>query len=231
MAFKILVVDDERAIAEILKYNLEKEQYEVILAFDGEDALEKVRSSSPDLVILDIMLPGKDGFQVCREIRSQSRLPIIMLTAKESEIDKVVGLEMGADDYITKPFGTQEFLARVKAVLRRTAPQDSFLQERLVFGEIEIDLNLRDVYKQGEAIDLTFREFSLLYYLARNQGHVFSREKLLNDVWGYSFAGEERTVDVTIRRLREKIENNPADPEYICTKRGVGYYFRRKEDV
>ncbi len=227
MSDKILVVDDERSIGEILQYSLEKEGYEAELVFDGEEALHKINQEDFDLVLLDIMLPGKDGFQVCQEIRTyHSKIPVIMITAKEEEVDKVVGLELGADDYITKPFSVREVVARVKAVLRRSHESSQASGSRLRLGDIEVDFNTMEAFKGGKLIELTFREFALLTFLMQRQNHVFSREKLLNEVWGYDYTGEERTVDVMIRRLREKIEDNPADPEYICTKRGVGYYFR-----
>lgn len=225
---KILVVDDERPIAEIIKYNLMKEGHVVEMAGDGEEALNKIFAGNYDLVLLDVMLPEKDGFQVCREIRDKKkRLPIIMLTARETEIDKILGLELGADDYITKPFSTRELLARVKAVLRRWE-QDS-PEGRVKYGRLEVDMDTMEVRKDGQPVELSFREYSLLVCLMKRKKHVYSRERLLDEVWGYSFAGEERVVDVMIRRLREKIEDDPADPQYICTRRGVGYYFRADE--
>ncbi len=226
MSRKILVVDDERSIAEIIKYSLEKEGFQVVLAFNGIEALEKVSEEKPDLIILDIMLPHKDGLQVCKEVRAANDIPIIMLTAKETEIDKIVGLELGADDYVTKPFSSREVIARVKAILRRSAGE---LEKSDIIrcGDLEIDTGLMELYQNGRKIDLTVKEFSLLLFLVRNQGRVFSREKLLNRVWGYDYIGEARTVDVTVRRLREKLERAPAKPEYIYTKRGAGYYFRR----
>ncbi len=229
---KILVVDDERPIAEILKYNLEKEGHQVILAFDGEEALQRVQSDEPDLIILDIMLPKKDGFTVCREIRSQREVPIIMLTARETELDKVLGLELGADDYVTKPFSAREVSARVKAILRRTSHNTGHVKagekKTLSHGGLTVDLDEMKVYNQGTAVELTYREFSLLVYMMRRPGHVFTRQHLLNHVWGYDYIGDERTVDVTVRRLREKLERKPAHPEYIHTKRGVGYFFKRE---
>lgn len=231
MAEKILVVDDEKPIVEILKYNLEKEGYRVITAFDGEEAINKVRAENPDLIILDIMLPIKDGFAVCREIRSKWDIPIIMLTAKEMEMDKVYGLELGADDYVTKPFSAREVTARVKAILRRSITKEdhsSHGQNRLMVGSITVDRDEVRVYNQGEPVELTLREFNLLVFLMMKPGYVYSREQLLNQVWGYDYIGDERTVDVTIRRLREKLEINPAKPDYIQTKRGVGYFFRRR---
>lgn len=231
---KILVVDDEQPIADILKFNLEKEGYEVICAYDGEQAVELAFSESPDLILLDLMLPKKDGMDVCREVRSKRNTPIIMLTAKDSEIDKVLGLEMGADDYVTKPFGTRELLARVKAHLRRqqqtpptTAPeQGTQPQTGLRIHKLLIDPDMFVVYKDGEGLDLTHREFELVYYMARNTGKVMTREHLLQAVWGYDYYGDVRTVDVTIRRLREKLEDDPSRPEYIMTRRGLGYVMR-----
>lgn len=229
MPARILVVDDERPIAEILKYNLEKEGYEVVLAYDGEEALERLEQDHPDLVLLDIMLPKKDGFTVCREIRAQKKaIPIIMLTARETEIDKVLGLELGADDYVTKPFSARELLARVKAILRRTQAPGADVNKQLHCGDLVVDLDTVQVFNRGRPVELTPKEFSILSVLMERAGHVFNRQQLLNQVWGYDYFGDERTVDVTIRRLREKIEINPAEPEYIHTKRGVGYFFRQK---
>jgi two-component system response regulator VicR len=227
----ILVVDDERPLAEILKYNLEREGFTVLLAFDGEEALRRVKQDAPDLIILDIMLPKKDGFTVCREIRAVKETPIIMLTAKETELDKVLGLELGADDYVTKPFSAREISARVKAILRRSrvtarAAGDS---KRLFHGNLVVDLDKMEVSNRGKAVELTHREFTLLVELMQRPGHIFNRQQLLNLVWGYDYIGDERTVDVAVRRLREKLELNPTAPEYIHTKRGVGYYFRRRE--
>ncbi len=227
MSAKILVVDDERPIAEILKYNLEKEGYGVILAYDGEEALERLEQDLPDLILLDIMLPKKDGFAVLREIRAHKKdIPIIMLTARETEVDKVLGLELGADDYVTKPFSAREVAARIKAILRRTRLGEKEYQ--LCFGELVVDLDAVQAFNRGRPVELTPKEFSLLEVLSRRPGHVFSRQQLLNQVWGYDYFGDERTVDVTIRRLREKLETNPAEPEFIHTKRGVGYYLRQK---
>ncbi len=231
MTEKILIVDDEKPIVEILKYNLEKEGYRVVTAFDGEEALNMVEAENPDVIVLDIMLPVKDGFTVCREIRSSREVPIIMLSAKEMEMDKVLGLELGADDYVTKPFSAREVTARVKAILRRSKVKDKlsdYDKGKLVVGKITVDRDEVQVYNQGKPVDLTQREFNLLVYLMIKPGFVFSREQLLDQVWGYDYIGDDRTVDVTVRRLREKLEKNPARPEYIHTKRGVGYYFRRK---
>jgi two-component system response regulator VicR len=226
---KILIVDDEKPIVEILQYNLEKEGYLVHTAYDGEEALRMVEENNPDLIVLDIMLPKKDGFTVCREIRATRDIPIIMLTAKELETDKVLGLELGADDYVTKPFSAREITARIRAILRRSdaggkSPQTE--QGKLSIGPVTVDRDRVQVYYQGQPVELTLREYNLLLFLMNRPGFVFSREQLLNQVWGYEYVGEERTVDVTVRRLREKLENNPAKPEIIHTKRGVGYYFK-----
>ncbi|NLZ39573.1 MAG: response regulator transcription factor [Firmicutes bacterium] len=231
MRGKILVVDDEKPIAEILRYNLEQEGYEVSVAYDGLAALQQARSWQPDLILLDIMLPKKDGFAVCRDIRRFSNVPIIMLTAKDTELDKVLGLEIGADDYVTKPFSAREVLARVKALLRRVQKTEDMRGEILVCQDLQVDTGRMEVQKAGKVIDLTYREYLLLAYLMRNAGYVISRQKLLEEVWGYDFYGDERTVDVTIRRLREKIEDNPSDPQYILTKRGVGYLMGQKRNV
>ncbi|WP_442602485.1 response regulator YycF [Paenibacillus sp. KN14-4R] len=232
MQGKVLVVDDEQPIAEIIKFNLEKEGYEVICAFDGGSAVELAFSEQPDLILLDWMLPVKDGMDVCREIRAKMHTPIIMLTAKDSEIDKVLGLEMGADDYVTKPFGTRELLARVKAQLRRQAKLDQTVNETsepsqgIRLHGIFIDTDTYVVFKDEQPLDLTHREFELIHYLARNAGKVMTREHLLQAVWGYEYFGDVRTVDVTIRRLREKLETDPSKPELIVTRRGLGYMMR-----
>lgn len=224
-----MVVDDERSIADILKFNLEKEGYEVDLAFDGEEAIEKVYNGNPDLILLDIMLPKKDGFQVLKEIRMDFKTPVLMLTAKEEEVDKILGLELGADDYITKPFSMRELMARVKANLRRIefAGGESDNGEILEVGNLSINFSKYEVKKNGQVTELTLREFELLKFLASNMEQVFTREQLLEEVWGYEYYGDIRTVDVTIRRLREKIEDKNGEYKYIMTKRGVGYYFRR----
>ena len=223
----ILVVDDEKPIVDILKLNLTKSGYKVVEAYDGEEAVEKAKSCDPDLILLDVMLPKMDGFGVCKKIRETSSTPIIMLTAREDEVDKVLGLELGADDYMTKPFSLRELLARVKANLRRTviAVADNNQSDIMEFGAIKIIPEKYEVTKDGKVIELTFREFELLKFLAMQKGKIFSRESLLNKVWDYEFYGDVRTVDVTVRRLREKIEDNPSEPQYIMTKRGVGYYF------
>ena len=225
----ILVVDDEKPIVDILRMNLEKNGYRVIEAYDGITAVDKALSEEPDLILLDVMLPGQDGFNVCKKIRETSGVPIIMLTAREEEVDKILGLELGADDYMTKPFSIRELMARVKANLRRTqfAGREDAPGEILTFGDLEIDIEKYEVRKRNKVIELTFREFELLKFLATKSGKIFSRENLLNKVWDYEFYGDVRTVDVHIRRLREKLEENPAEPKYIMTKWGVGYYFRK----
>ncbi len=226
---KILVVDDEASIVTMLAYNLKKEGYEVVTAEDGEVALEKFESENPDLLLLDIMMPKMDGYEVCRKIREKSNVPIIMLTARADEVDKVVGLEMGADDYVTKPFGNRELIARVKANLRRSdstpVSNDDNNGNRQVYGDLNINFERYEVKKRGEVINLTLREFELLTFLATQTPTIFTRENLLEKVWGYEYFGDVRAVDVTIRRLREKIEDDPSKPKYIVTKRGVGYYF------
>ena len=226
---KILVVDDEASIVTMLAYNLKKEGYDVVTAEDGEVALEKFESENPDLLLLDIMMPKMDGYEVCRKIREKSNVPIIMLTARADEVDKVVGFEMGADDYVTKPFGNRELIARVKANLRRSdiAPVTNNEKDgnNQVYGDLNIDFDRYEVTKRGEVINLTLREFELLTFLATQTPTIFTRENLLEKVWGYEYFGDVRAVDVTIRRLREKIEDDPSKPKYIVTKRGVGYYF------
>ena len=226
--YKILVVDDEEPIAKILDFNLRKEGYDVIVANDGEKAVELAFSEDPDLILLDLMLPKKDGMEVCREVRAQKNIPIIMLTAKHSEIDKVLGLEFGADDYVTKPFSTRELMARVKVNLRRVAKQTEVVEEKntseVVIKDIVIYPEAYIIKKNGEEVDLTRREFDLFYYLAQHRGQVLTRENLLQTVWGYDYFGDVRTVDVTVRRLREKVETDSSQPEYIMTRRGVGYF-------
>ncbi|HAJ69704.1 MAG: response regulator YycF [Alkalibacterium sp.] len=234
MLKKILVVDDEKPISDIVKFNLEKEGFEVITAFDGEEALEKANEEDPDLIILDLMLPKMDGLEVCREVRKTKDTPIIMVTAKDQEIDKVLGLELGADDYVTKPFSNRELVARVKANVRRQVSLKNTESAKEESNDIEVgDLTVHpDAYivsKRGESIELTHREFELLHYLARHIGQVMTREHLLETVWGYDYFGDVRTVDVTVRRLREKIEDSPSHPTFLVTRRGVGYYLRSPE--
>ena len=234
---KILIIDDEKPISDIIKFNLNKEGYEIITAFDGCEALKKFEEESPDLIILDLMLPELDGLEVAKEVRKTSHIPIIMLSAKDSEFDKVIGLEIGADDYVTKPFSNRELLARVKAHLRRTENIESAVAEEnasttgseIVIGDLEILPDAFVAQKRGEDIELTHREFELLHHLATHMGQVMTREYLLETVWGYDYFGDVRTVDVTIRRLREKIEDTPSRPEYILTRRGVGYYMKSYE--
>jgi len=228
MARKILVVDDEKLIVKGIRFSLEQDGFEVDVAYDGEEALEKVKYNQYDLLLLDVMLPKMDGFQVCTQIREFSDLPIIMLTAKGDDMDKILGLEYGADDYITKPFNILEVKARIKAIIRRIEKkkkkEDS--TKVIIKGEMRIDCDSHRVIIAGQEVNLTAKEFDVLELLALNPNKVFSREELLNIVWGYAYPGDARTVDVHIRRLREKIETNPSDPKYIHTKWGVGYYFR-----
>ncbi|GAA3721558.1 response regulator YycF [Salinicoccus jeotgali] len=233
MPKKIVVVDDERPIADILEFNLEKEGYEVHCAYDGNDALELILDVVPDIVLLDIMLPGMDGMEVCREVRKKHDMPIIMLTAKDSEIDKVLGLELGADDYVTKPFSTRELIARVKANLRRNVETASKEKEpesnNIQIRDITVIPEAFAIKKYDKDIDLTHREFELFNYLAQHLSQVMTREHLLETVWGYDYFGDVRTVDVTVRRLREKVEDDPSHPEYLMTRRGVGYYIQGDE--
>jgi DNA-binding response OmpR family regulator len=225
---RILLVDDEQSIQKLLAYPLTKEGYEVVGALDGQQALDRMRDQSFDLVVLDVMLPQVDGFEVCRQVRAHSGVPIIMLTAKGDEFDKVLGLELGADDYITKPFSVREFRSRVKAVLRRAelGRGDAVEEAPLVHGDLRIDFDKRRVEMAGRAARLTYVEFEILSALARSPGRVFSRSTLLERVWGDSAYRDSRTVDVHIRHLREKLERDPASPEYLFTVRGVGYRFR-----
>jgi DNA-binding response OmpR family regulator len=233
---KILLVDDDRNLLDVLKYNLEKENYSVITAADGIQALELARSEKPDLIILDIMLPGLSGFEVCRILRKDLTVPILMLTAKTEEVDKVVGLELGADDYMTKPFSVRELMARVRAMLRRAqgiqqqmnpeaTPGKKDVSGVIKAGGFEVDLLKHTVSRNGARIDLSPREFELFTFLARHQGQVFARERLVEKVWGFDYKGTARTVDVHMRSLRCKIENDPAEPEYLLTVHGFGYKF------
>lgn len=227
---KILIIEDEKTISDIIQFNLTKEGFEVETAYDGKDGLEKALNGKPDLILLDLMLPLMDGFQVCKRVREVSNVPILMLTAKEEEVDKVLGLELGADDYITKPFGMRELIARIKANIRRVdlmSSMQSAPSNVKEFGNLTIDLNRYEIRKNGQVLELTLREFELLKYLAERENRVLSREQLLEEVWGYEYYGDIRTVDVTVRRLREKLEDDSSNPQYIMTKRGIGYYFKR----
>ena len=231
---KILVVDDEKPISDIIKFNMAKEGYEVLTAFDGKEALAVFEAENPDILILDLMLPEIDGLEVARTIRKTSNVPIIVLSAKDTEFDKVIGLEIGADDYVTKPFSNRELQARVKALLRRTeltveSQTESISDSDIVIGDLKIIPDVFLAQKKGKELELTHREFELLYHLATHVGQVMTREHLLETVWGYDYFGDVRTVDVTIRRLREKIEDIPGRPEYILTRRGVGYYMRNND--
>ena len=224
---KILVVDDEKVLVKGIKFNLESEGYQVEVGYDGEQAVELARNGGFDLIILDLMMPKIDGLQACMRIREFSNVPVIMLTARSEDTDKIIGFECGADDYITKPFNILELKARIRAMLRRAgAAHQKDKTSRLQVGHIALDIDERSASKDGQAVDLTAKEFDLMELLMRNPGRVYSRENLLNIVWGYEYAGEYRTVDVHIRRLREKLELDPANPEYILTKWGVGYYLK-----
>lgn len=231
---KILIVDDEKPISDIIKFNLTKEGYDIVTAFDGREAVTIFEEEKPDLIILDLMLPELDALEVAKEIRKTSHVPIIMLSAKDSEFDKVIGLEIGADDYVTKPFSNRELLARVKAHLRRTETIETAVAEEnassgtqeLTIGNLQILPDAFVAKKHGQEVELTHREFELLHHLANHMGQVMTREHLLEIVWGYDYFGDVRTVDVTVRRLREKIEDTPSRPEYILTRRGVGYYMK-----
>ncbi|MDD2522080.1 MAG: response regulator transcription factor [Anaerolineaceae bacterium] len=234
MTEKILVVDDEVSLQETLTYSLEKQGYQVEVAGDGLTALELARTTNPDLIILDVMLPGMDGFEVCRTLRHESNIPVLMLTARDDEIDRVVGLEVGADDYLPKPFSMRELIARVKALLRRVrlmreevtaAAQEGNLPQILTFGNLEIDMTRREVRLDGEVIPLKPKEYELLTYMGQHKGRVLTREMILEQVWGWGFVGDTRTVDVHVRWLREKIEEIPEKPERIITVRGAGYRF------
>ena len=223
---KILVVDDERVLVKGIKFNLENEGYQVETGCDGEEAVELARSGNFDLIILDLMMPGIDGLQACMRIREFSNVPVIMLTARSEDTDKIIGFECGADDYITKPFNILELKARVRALLRRAGAAQTQSRGGLTVGHIRLDADQRSAWKGEEPVELTAKEFDLMELLVRNPGRVYSRENLLNVVWGYEFIGDYRTVDVHIRRLREKLELDPANPEYIRTKWGVGYYLK-----
>ena len=226
MSRKILIVDDEKTIVDILRFNLEKEGYETALAYDGKMAIERAQQENPDLILLDIMLPYIDGFEVCKTLRDGgSHVPIIMITAREEENDKIFGLEIGADDYITKPFSMRELLARVKSNIRRAAAPATAAADAPQQDGLFVDTNLHRVFKNGTELELTQREYELIKFLVENPGKVVSRQELMSEVWQYDYYGDLRAVDVAVRRLREKLEDNPAEPEYVITKRGAGYYF------
>ena len=224
---KVLIVDDEKLLVKGIKYNFEQDGFDIVAAYDGEEALKMANDKSIDLIILDLMLPKIDGLTVCQKIREFSNVPIIMLTAKTEDMDKILGLEYGADDYLTKPFNILELKARVKAVLRRVTPSGTNREKSVAtHGGVKLDYNLRRVDIEGRIIDLTSKEFDLMDLFITNAGKVYSRENLLDIVWGFEYPGDARTVDVHVRRLREKVEPNPAEPKYIHTKWGVGYYFK-----
>lgn len=227
---KLLVVDDEKVLVKGLKFNLEQEGYTVDVCYDGATAVEMARMGQYDLILMDLMMPGKDGLTASKEIREVSNIPIIMLTAWDEERDKLLGFEYGADDYITKPYNILELKARVRALLRRasiTPPPEEEPARKLTMGGITLDFDRRSAFLDGREVNLTVKEFELISLLMRNEGKVFSRENLLDIIWGHDYYGEERTVDVHVRRLREKIERNPAHPEHLVTKWGVGYFFRK----
>lgn len=228
MSQKVLVVDDEQSIVTLLQYNLQQSGFEVVTAYDGEEGLEKIFSEKPDIVVLDLMLPKMDGVEVCKSVRNEkNQVPILMLTAKDDEFDKVLGLELGADDYMTKPFSPREVIARIKAILRRSNTiktiEDEKDNKEFIIGKIKVLPEHFEAYRNDELLDLTPKEFELLIYLIERQGRVITREHMLNSVWNYEFAGDSRIVDVHISHLREKLEDNPKQPQYIKTVRGLGY--------
>ncbi len=227
MSRRVLVVDDEKLIVKGIRFSLEQDGMKVDCAYDGEEALKLAKENAYDLILLDIMLPKNDGFEVCQQIREFSDVPIVMLTARNDDMDKILGLEYGADDYITKPFNILEVKARIKAIMRRTGKRDqNQVNDKMIIKGMRIDCESRRVVIDDKEVNLTAKEFDLLELLAMNPNKVYSRENLLNIVWGYEYPGDARTVDVHIRRLREKVETNPSDPKYVYTKWGVGYYFR-----
>jgi DNA-binding response OmpR family regulator len=230
MAKKVLVVDDEKLIVKGIRFSLEQDGMEVDCAYDGEEALALAKANSYDMILLDIMLPKMDGFEVCQAIREFSNMPIVMLTAKGDDMDKILGLEYGADDYITKPFNILEVKARIKAIMRRTTsqPKKEVYTSVIEKGDLRLDTDSRRLFIQGKEVNLTAKEFDLMELLVKNENKVYSRETLLTTVWGADFPGDERTVDVHVRRLREKVEKNPSEPKYIHTKWGVGYYYYQK---
>lgn len=225
---KILVVDDEALLVKGIRFNLQNEGYEVVTGSDGMEALELMESEKPDLVILDVMMPRMDGLTACARIREFSTVPIILLTAKNEDMDKLMGFDHGADDYMTKPFNILELKARIRALLRRASPAEPQARSNVLrIGNISLDLDSRNAYKGTELADLTAKEFDVIEFLMRNANRVYSREALLDTIWAYEYRSDIRTVDVHIRRIREKLEENPAEPKYILTKWGVGYYFRK----
>lgn len=224
---KILVVDDEALLVKGIRFNLQNEGYEVITGTDGLQAVRAVQECGPDLVVLDVMMPNMDGLTACQKIREFSDIPIILLTAKTEDMDKLIGFDHGADDYLTKPFNILELKARIRALLRRSkSAAKASASNQLTIGSIRLDLDVRNAYRDGELVDLTAKEFDVIEFLMRNPNHVYSRESLLDTIWAYEYRSDIRTVDVHIRRLREKLEKNPAEPKYILTKWGVGFYFR-----
>ena len=224
---KILVVDDEELLVKGIRFNLQNDGYEILCGSNGLEAVNMAREHSPDLIILDVMMPEMDGMTACAAIREFSNVPIILLTAKTDDMDKLMGFDHGADDYVTKPFNILELKARVRALLRRSGAQAEDASPTLTIGTISLDLNARNAYRSGILADLTAKEFDVIEFLMRNPNRVYSREALLDTIWAYEYRSDIRTVDVHIRRLREKLEDNPADPKYIMTKWGVGYYFRK----
>ena len=225
---KILVVDDEVLLVKGIRFNLQNEGYDVITGSDGLEAVQAVREQAPDLVVLDVMMPNMDGLTACSKIREFSNVPIILLTAKADDMDKLIGFDHGADDYLTKPFNILELKARIRALLRRANPVEKAVSTtQLTIGSISLDLDARNAYRNGVLADLTAKEFDVIEFLMRNPNRVYSREALLDTIWAYEYRSDIRTVDVHIRRLREKLEENPAEPKYILTKWGVGYYFRK----
>lgn len=224
---KILVVDDEELLVKGIRFNLQNEGYEVITGSNGLEALTQTKKESPDLIVLDVMMPEMDGITACSKIREFSDVPIILLTAKTEDMDKLLGFDSGADDYLTKPFNILELKARIRALLRRAKPVERAANQTLTIGSITLDLDARNAYRSGELADLTAKEFDVIELLMRNPNRVYSREALLDNLWTYEYRSDIRTVDVHIRRLREKLEENPADPQYIKTKWGVGYYFQK----
>ena len=224
---KILVVDDEELLVKGIRFNLQNEGYEVITGFNGLEAVQAVQNQAPDLVVLDVMMPEMDGLSACAKIREFSDVPIILLTAKADDMDKLMGFDHGADDYLTKPFNILELKARIRALLRRSGADSKHSDNQLTIGSITLDLNARNAYRSGAPVELTAKEFDVIEFLMRNPNRVYSRENLLDTIWAYEYRSDIRTVDVHIRRLREKLEENPAEPNYIMTKWGVGYYFRK----